>query len=439
MYALTPRKAFNSLFDMENDNNIIELVPKDWTPVESMIKVIGVGGGGCNAVNYMFRQNVKSCSFYVCNTDRQALNDSPVEAKIHIGANALGAGTVPERGRNAAIESLDKIEKIVLTEETRMLFITAGMGGGTGTGAAPVIAKAAKDKNILTVAVVTLPFENEGIGPLAKAVDGIHELKNNVDSLLVINNEKLYELFGNMLVHEAFPKVDEVLATAVRGITDIISRPGYINIDFKDIETMMKNSGMALMGCGVGKGKNRIEDAVKGALKSPLLNDFDLTTAKHLLINITIGKNKDGLTMDDLNDVNKKIKEYTGNAKKFKTGIVLAENPEMGDEIQITAIATGFAVEDLVKISRQDLGNIITIDKNFKYERQNTLQQEDDSGNNSNDNIIDITLDEKHSDNRKKFHFDENEKPILVVQDGQDISPLLNTPAIRRQPSKEKS
>lgn len=416
--------------------NIEELTPSDWPTIESMIKVIGVGGGGCNAVNYMFRENIQGCSFYVCNTDRQALDCSPVHAKIHIGSNALGAGTVPAEGRKAAIESLEEIEKTVLTPETKMLFITAGMGGGTGTGAAPVIAKAAKDRGILTVAVVTIPYEIEGITPLAKAIDGIHELKNNVDSLLVINNEKLYELFGSMLTHEAFPKADEVLATAVRGITEIISRPGYINIDFKDIMTMMKDSGMALMGCGVGKGKNRIEDAVKGALKSPLLNDFNLTTAKNLLINITAGRNKDGLTMDEMKEIDKKIEEYTGNVKKFKTGMVWVDDPEIGDEIQITAIATGFVVDDLAKIAKEDLGNIILIDKDFKYEKQSTLQQEDDTY--RNDGVVDISIDERQSDNRRKFHFDEDNKPVLVVGDGKDISSLLNIPAARRQKKAQK-
>ena len=416
--------------------NIEELTPSDWPTIESMIKVIGVGGGGCNAVNYMFRENIHGCRFYVCNTDRQALDCSPVHAKIHIGSNALGAGTVPAEGRKAAIESLDEIEKTVLTPETKMLFITAGMGGGTGTGAAPVIAKAAKDRGILTVAVVTIPYEIEGITPLAKAIDGIHELKNNVDSLLVINNEKLYELFGSMLTHEAFPKADEVLATAVRGITEIISRPGYINIDFKDIMTMMKDSGMALMGCGVGKGKNRIEDAVKGALKSPLLNDFNLTTAKNLLINITAGRNKDGLTMDEMKEIDKKIEEYTGNVKKFKTGMVWVDDPEIGDEIQITAIATGFVVDDLAKIAKEDLGNIILIDKDFKYEKQSTLQQEDDTY--RNDGVVDISIDERQSDNRRKFHFDEDNKPVLVVEDGKDISSLLNIPAARRQKKVQK-
>ena len=416
--------------------NIEELTPSDWPTIESMIKVIGVGGGGCNAVNYMFRENIQGCSFYVCNTDRQALDCSPVHAKIHIGSNALGAGTVPAEGRKAAIESLDEIEKTVLTPETKMLFITAGMGGGTGTGAAPVIAKAAKDRGILTVAVVTIPYEIEGITPLAKAIDGIHELKNNVDSLLVINNEKLYELFGSMLTHEAFPKADEVLDTAVRGITEIISRPGYINTDFKDIMTMMKDSGMALMGCGVGKGKNRIEDAVKGALKSPLLNDFNLTTAKNLLINITAGRNKDGLTMDEMKEIDKKIEEYTGNVKKFKTGMVWVDDPEIGDEIQITAIATGFVVDDLAKIAKEDLGNIILIDKDFKYEKQSTLQQEDDTY--RNDGVVDISIDERQSDNRRKFHFDEDNKPVLVVEDGKDISSLLNIPAARRQKKVQK-
>ena len=357
--------------------DIIETCPT-MTPIQSMIKVIGVGGGGCNAVNYMFREKVEGCSFIVCNTDRQALDGSPVPVKIHIGDNALGAGTDPAKGRKAALEAHDQIEKVVLGEDTQMLFITAGMGGGTGTGAAPIIAKMAKDKGVLTVGVVTLPFENEGENAMSRAIDGIHELVKNVDSLLIINNEKLYDFFGSHLVHEAFPKADEVLSTAVKGITEIISRPGYINVDFEDIKTMMRNSGMALMGCGTGSGKNRIEDAVKGALQSPLLNDFDLKTAKSLLINITCGKNDKGLTMDDLSEINHKISEYTGNVKKFKTGLVWMTDPEIGDKIQITAIATGFKVNDLRKIARTDLGNMILIGKDFKFERQPLPEPEDE-------------------------------------------------------------
>jgi cell division protein FtsZ len=241
-------------------DNIV--TPTDWIPDVSPIKVIGVGGGGCNAVTYMYNQKVQGCNFIVCNTDRQALEKSNVPIKIQLG-EGLGAGTNPTEGRNAAIESQDIIAEKLLTPETKMVFITAGMGGGTGTGASPVIAKMAKDRGILTVAVVTIPFKNEGDEAISKAIDGIHELQPNVDSLLIINNEKLYEYYGNLLVHEAFPHADEVLATAVRGITEIISRTGYINVDFKDVRNMMSGSGMALMGCGTGTGNERLEQAVK--------------------------------------------------------------------------------------------------------------------------------------------------------------------------------
>ena len=202
-----------------------DIVDMSWVPENSMIKVIGVGGGGCNAVNYMYKQKIQGCNFIVCNTDSQALQKSEVPTKIQLG-EGLGAGTNPTKGRNAALESQDLIAENVLDNGTQMLFITAGMGGGTGTGASPVIAKMAKDRGILTVAVVTLPFKNEGDDFLSKAVDGIHELEKNVDSLLIINNEKLYEHFGNQLVQEAFPRADEVLATAVRGIIEIITKAG---------------------------------------------------------------------------------------------------------------------------------------------------------------------------------------------------------------------
>ncbi|MBR4167237.1 MAG: cell division protein FtsZ [Bacteroidales bacterium] len=413
-----------------------DIIATDWTPIQSMIKVIGVGGGGCNAVNYMFRENVEGCSFIVCNTDRQALEESPVPVKIHIGRNALGAGTDPTKGRNAALEAQDQIEKVVLNEGTQMLFITAGMGGGTGTGAAPQIAKMAKDKGILTVAVVTIPFENEGDMALSRAIDGIHELVKNVDSLLIINNEKLYDFFGGHLIQDAFPKADEVLATAVRGITEIISKPGYINVDFEDIKTMMKNSGMALMGCGTGTGENRIDDAVQGALRSPLLNDFDLTTAKNLLINITCGKNERGLTMDELKEINAKIAEYTGNVNKFKTGLVWETDPEIGDQVKITAIATGFKVNDLSKITKTDLGNLIIIGKDFKFEKQNMVGAEEVTLTDlpSGMNMIGYNA----ADNVKRFHFDSDRKPALVVEYGHSIGELESVPAIKRMIRQEK-
>ena len=300
-------------------DNII--TPTDWVPDVSPIKVIGVGGGGCNAVTYMYNQKVQGCNFIVCNTDKQALEKSNVPVKIQLG-EGLGAGTNPTEGRNAAIESQDVIAEKLLTPETKMVFITAGMGGDTGTGASPVIAKMAKERGILTVAVVTIPFKNEGDEAISKAIDGIHELQPNVDSLLIINNEKLYEYYGNLLVHEAFPHADEVLATAVRGITEIISRTGYINVDFKDVRNMMSGSGMALMGCGTGTGNERLEQAVKGALESPLLNDFDLKTAKSLLVNVTCGRNDKGLKMDDIKTISELISKHTGGSRTFKQGLV---------------------------------------------------------------------------------------------------------------------
>ena len=331
-----------------------------------MIKVIGVGGAGCNAVNYMFREGIKGCSFIVCNTDTQSLNGSPVPTKIHLGHSVLGAGTDPLKGQKAAQESMDTIKEVVIDSGTQMLFITAGLGGGTGTGATPVIAEMAKQAGILTVAVVTIPFSHEGNEALTKAIDGLKSLEKLVDSLIVIKNEKLYEYFGSLLVHDAFPKSDEVLATAVRGITQIISRPGYINVDFEDIKAMMKNSGYALMGCGEGTGKDRLDMAIKGAFESPLLNEYDLKTAKHVLVNITAAKNEQGLTFDELGALNAKIREHTGKANNFKRGLVMEDDPQIGDRVSITAIVTGLQFHDIV-LPGEEQGNYININNDFTY------------------------------------------------------------------------
>ena len=412
---------------MIDDNMIDNIVPENWATSDEIIKVLGVGGGGCNAVNYMFTQGIKGCSFVVCNTDAQALKGSPVPVKIQMG-RGLGAGTNPINGRNAALESQDQIEKIVLDTHTKMLFITAGMGGGTGTGAAPVIAKMAKDKGILTVAVVTLPFLNEGNEALSRAIDGIHELEKNVDSLLMINNEKLHEYYGNQLIQDAFPQADEVLATAVRGIVEIIKKPGYINVDFKDVETMMKNSGMALMGCGVGSGKDRIEAAVRAAFESPLLNDFDLKSAKKVLVNITCGHNEQGLTMDDLNEINKKIDEYTGRANNFKRGLIWDDDPEIGDTIRITSIVTGLRFSDVIGPAR-DMGNYIMINRSFEYNKAATARAEgislfEDAGSQQ--------IGFNNKSNVRTFKFDPDEKPALIVASNESRAELENIPAIRR-------
>ena len=408
-------------------NTDFNITPNDWTAENSIIKVIGVGGGGCNAVNYMYRQNIKGCSFIVCNTDAQALSSSEVPIKIQMGEGGLGAGTDPAAGRNAALESQDEIAAKVLDCGTKMLFITAGMGGGTGTGASPVIAKMAKDRGILTVAVVTIPFRNEGNESQSKAVDGIHELEKNVDALLIINNEKLYQFFGDTLIQEAFPKADEVLATAVRGIIEVISKPGYINVDFKDVCKMMRDSGMALMGSGEGSGPSRLEDAVKGAFESPLLNDFDLKTAKHVLVNITTGNNEHGAKMSDLERIDDMISEYTGDANHFKKGIVWENDPEFGDKVRITAIVTGFEM-DLGGLGLdRDLGNLVIIDENFQWEQtsQNgevTIPAGADT----------IKIGYNNSDNAKTFNFATDRRPVLCIAPGDPKAELEITPAIRR-------
>lgn len=408
----------------------------EWTPDNSNIKAIGVGGGGCNAITYMYNQKIEGCTFIVCNTDRQALESSNVPVKIQLG-KGLGAGCNPTEGRNAALESVSEIEEKVLDNGTDMLFITAGMGGGTGTGAAPVIASMAKKRNILTVAVVTLPFVNEGNESMSKAIDGIHELEKNVDSLLIINNEKLYDFYGDLLIQDAFPKADEVLATAVRGITEIIKKRGYINVDFKDVQTMMRNSGMALMGCGTGSGEHRLQNAVKQALESPLLNDFDLKTAKNVLINITVGRNDQGLLMKELDTINNLIKEYTGNANNFKRGLVWEENPEFGDKVNITVIATGFKMSLFGKITDISLGNLITIDQDFIYERtpksftaENEIELPEPSGS--------IKIGYNSSTNICKFKYTEDNLPAIVkASENGGYSELENVPAIRRMIRRE--
>lgn len=418
---------------MENLTEDGIVIPTNWKSVDSMIKVIGVGGGGCNAVSYMYNQKIEGCTFIVCNTDAQALESSPVPEKIQLG-KGLGAGCDPTEGRNAALEAVDQIKQHAIDNGTEMLFITAGMGGGTGTGAAPVIANLAKQAGILTVAVVTLPFENERNASMSKAIDGIRELEKNVDSLIIINNQKLYECYGNLKIYEAFPKTDEVLATAVKGIIDIIQKKGYINVDFKDVKKMMKDSGLALMGCGTSSGENRIEEAVTAAMQSPLLNDFNLKTAKNFLVNITTGKNEDCILMEDLGRINDMISGYTGDANNFKTGIVFDNSDNIGDKISITVIATGFKMDKLGKITDVNLGRIIEIDENYRYNGVKNYRYDD----NSDKSIVETPKCEKigftDSNNKRKFVF--NEKPVLIVSSNEDKSELENCAAIRRKNNK---
>lgn len=416
----------------DNDNNQY-YTPEDWTTSDETIKVMGIGGGGCNAVNYMCSQGITGCSFIVCNTDSMHLQRCQVPKKIQLGSG-LGAGTDPTKGRKAALDSQQVIEEVLFDGKTQMLFVTAGMGGGTGTGATPVIAKMAKDRGILTVAVVTIPFKNEGNKALTRAVDGIRELEKNVDSLIIINNEKLYEYFGGLLVHEAFPKADEVLTTAVRGIIEIIKKPGYINVDFEDVKTMMRDSGMALMGCGVGSGPDRIEQAVKQAFESPLLNDFDLKTASKVLVNITSGRNDQGLKMDDMNAINDCIDEYTGGNNNFKRGLIWDDDPEIGDQIHITSIVTGLRFSDVIGAAK-DMGNIIMISKNYVYDKGVLASGEGISLSNDTGTRIGFST----KDNVPTFRYDPMNKPVLLVEEGENLSDLESIPSIRRRPARPSS
>ncbi len=306
----------------------------------NIIKVLGVGGGGGNAVNHMFKQGIKDVDFILCNTDNQHLEDSPIPTKIQLGSSLTegrGAGSKPAVGRNAAIENINEIKEI-LSINTKMLFITAGMGGGTGTGAAPIIAAAAKELDILTVAIVTLPFAFEGRKRTELAKEGIAELKKHVDTILIINNDKLRELYGNLSLSQAFSQADNILTKAAKGIAEIITVTGYINVDFEDVNTVMRNSGVAIMGAGKAEGENRAIEATEQALSSPLLNDNDINGATNMLLYIASGENE--ITMDEVSEITEIIQNHTGYDCEVIWGNGI--DPELGDSISITLIATGF-------------------------------------------------------------------------------------------------
>lgn len=311
---------------------------------KSIIKVIGVGGGGSNAVNHMYNQGIKDVEFIVCNTDAQALQASPVPNKLQIGLHlteGLGAGANPDKGRDAAIESKEDIREL-LQDDTKMIFVTAGMGGGTGTGAAPVIAQIAKDLDILTVGIITVPFGFEGKKKMAQANEGIRALKDSCDTVLVILNDKLREIYGNLAISEAFAKADNVLTTAAKGIAEIITVPGYVNVDFEDVRTVMMNAGAAVMGSGTADGDGRARRAAESALVSPLLNSRDIHGAQKILLSIISGEAAE-LQMDELSDITEFIQEMTGDEAEVIFGHGVDDN--LGENIRVTVIATGFETE----------------------------------------------------------------------------------------------
>ena len=355
------------------------------------IKVIGVGGGGSNAVNYMFQQQIRGVDFVICNTDAQALENSPIPNKIQLGVNltsGLGAGANPEVGQKAAKESLEEIQKMLNTQ-TKMVFITAGMGGGTGTGAAPIIAKIAKDMGILTVGIVTLPFQFEGRRRSKQAQEGIDSLRNNVDSLIVINNNKLREVYGNLGFKAGFSKADEVLSTAAKGIAEVITHHYKQNIDLHDAKTVLSNSGTAIMGSAKEEGTGRAKNAIIKALDSPLLNDNRITGAKNVLLLIVSGVNE--VTIDEIGEINDFIQEEAGHNANIIMGI--GDDESLGDAISVTIVATGFAPDQQNSITNTEAKKIIhtledeqkatydfskqTIDKSLK---QDTLLSDKEYG-----------------------------------------------------------
>jgi len=321
------------------------------TDRSSIIKVIGVGGGGSNAVNHMFREGIKGVDFIVCNTDQQALDISPVPLKIALGSGLTegrGAGSLPEIGRRATLESIEDIKKILGTN-TKMVFITAGLGGGTGTGGAPVIAQAAKEMGILTVAIVTVPFGFEGKKRKIQAEEGLKELREHVDTILIINNDKLREMYGNLKLGEAFSHADDILNTAAKSIAEIITVTLHVNLDFADVQTVMKESGVAIMGSASCEGENRAIRAVELALTSPLLNDNNIKGARYVLLNITCGS--DDITMDELGEITDFIQEAAGQTADIIKGYGIDET--LGEKINVTLIATGFNANPVITFTEK--------------------------------------------------------------------------------------
>lgn len=378
-------------------------LPKDSS---SIIKVIGIGGGGGNAVNHMYNEGIKGVDFVICNTDQQALDISPVPIKIQLGQSLTegrGAGAIPEIGKNAAIENIDDIKEI-LSKNTKMVFITAGMGGGTGTGAAPVIAKVAKELDILTVGIVTVPFAFEGRKRKLQAEEGLEELRNNVDTLLIINNDRLREMFGNLTLGNAFAQADDVLATAAKGIAEVISVTGMINVDFNDVSTVMKDSGVAIMGSAEASGENRAMEAVKQALSSPLLNDNDIAGAKYVLLNITYGNQE--ILMDEIGEITDYIQDEAGATADVIWGHGYDET--LGDKICITLIATGFNSSPITGFEKAPEKKVVTLEEDQPKEITSTIDSPTQNANTveANNNIEEEV---------------EDDEPFLIVKDEQEV------------------
>lgn len=357
----------------------------------SIIKVIGVGGGGGNAVNNMYKQGIHDVSFVVCNTDAQALKDSPVPERLQLGSEGLGAGNRPEKARLAAEESIDDI-KAMLSDGTKMDFITAGMGGGTGTGAAPVIAQVSKELGILTVGIVTIPFKFEGNKKIDQALDGVDEMAKHVDALLVINNERLRKVYPDLSLLNGFAKADDTLSVAAKSIAEIITVRGLINLDFNDVRTVLKDGGVAIMSTGFGEGEGRVRKAIDDALNSPLLNDNDVYNSQKILLSIAFSSDNgtDGLAMEEMNEINDFMSRFGSNFE-LKWGIAIDNTLEK--KVKITILATGFGLDDLEDVASYHS----RLDKALaKEEAQKKAEQEE--------------ADAERSNRRDKYYRDNGDK-----------------------------
>lgn len=384
---------------MENAMNLQFDLPKEQS---SIIKVIGVGGGGSNAVNYMYELGIRGVNYVVCNTDQQALDLSPVPNKIQLGpemTSGLGAGSRPEVGEQATIESTNEIKEL-LSKNTRMVFITAGMGGGTGTGGAPIVAQIAKEMGILTVAIVTTPFSFEGRRKLNQAEEGIQKLKENVDSIIIISNDKIREIYGNLTKSEAFSRADDILSIAAKSISEIITVPGEINVDFADVQYVMSGSGVAIMGESQAEGENRAMRAVHGAINSPLLNSNNITGAKNILINISSGKMQ--ATLDEIDEINNFVQDAAGNDTDIIFGT--CDDDTLGDKLSVTIIATGF--EAKIDRPKEEKKEVVNLDMDTKTPSVETKQQakptEDDM------KLIELNVEETETESQTNNEAEDN-------------------------------
>ena len=407
---------------MADNNNKMDILDfGDGDVADSIIKVIGVGGGGGNAVNHMYREGIHDVTFVLCNTDAQALNDSPVPVHLQLGDEGLGAGNRPERARQAAEDTSEDI-KNMLNDGTKMAFITAGMGGGTGTGAAPVIARISKELGILTVGIVTIPFRFEGAKKIDQALDGVEEMAKHVDALLVINNERLREIYPELSLLNGFRKADDTLSVAAKSIAEIITVHGIMNLDFNDVKTVLKDGGVAIMSTGYGEGEGRVKQAIEDALNSPLLNDNDVYKSKKIRLSINFNsddKDNPGLTMEEMGDVTEFMNHFSAD---FELKWGLAIDPELDKKVKVTILATGFGIEDVdgmgshIKKQTQEDAARLAEEEEKAAERRDRRDRFYKDNNNSQ---------YKHRPHIYRFTADEldNEDVILAVE---------NTPTYKR-------